>query len=99
MKIVFFWMMTCLCYLTASAQVPQAFNYQAIARDANGIPNINPNISCQISILQGALPGTEVYKETHSVQTNKLGLFSLEVGHGEPQFAVFENIDWGAGDH
>jgi len=80
-------------------QVPQAFNYQGIARDANGTPIINTNISLRITLKEGGTPGLDVYKETHFVQTNKLGLFSLEVGRGTSTVGVFQDINWGSGSH
>lgn len=88
-----------LLSMSAIAQVPQAFNYQGIARDGSGAPLITANISLRISILKGNLPGTLTYKENHLVQTNKLGLFAIEVGHGSSRIGSFEAIDWGAGDH
>ncbi len=98
MKNLFFffllWVTTSLC-----AQAPQAFNYQGIARDASGTPLANTTISLRLTILEGVLPGIEVYKEEHYVLTNKLGIFNLEVGHGASQVGLFENIQWGAGEH
>jgi len=85
--------------VTIMAQPPQAFNYQGIARDGSGAPLINKNITLRIAILQGALPGIEVYKENHNVSTNRLGIFNIEVGHGTLQLGLFDQIDWGAGDH
>ena len=88
-----------VCLGPIIAQVPQAFNYQGIARDANGAPIINTNISIRITLKEGGTPGLEVYKETHFVQTNKLGLFSLEVGRGTSTVGVFQDIHWGSNSH
>jgi len=48
------------------AQVPQGFNYQAIARDNTG--NVLPNqaISIKISILDSSSTGQIIYSETAS---------------------------------
>lgn len=81
------------------AQAPQAFNYQGIARDGSGSPLANTAISLRITLLEGAPPGMEVFKESHHVQTSMLGLFTVEVGRGSSQSAPFENINWGSGDH
>lgn len=92
----------CLCLILSApviAQAPQAFNYQGVARDGNGAPFTNKNIALRIAILQGTLPGTEVYQESHNVQTNKLGIFTVEVGHGHSQLGVFEDVDWGNSEH
>lgn len=99
MKIILFWICILVFSFSVSAQPPQAFNYQGIARDGSGSPLVNTNISLRIAILQGAFPGTEVYKENHHVQTNKLGLFAIEVGHGTSQIGLFNAISWGSGDH
>jgi hypothetical protein len=92
-------MLMSLCYVSAIAQIPQAFNYQGIARNNSGSPLVNTTISLRISILQGTLPGTEVYQENHTVLTNKVGVFSLEVGHGNTQIGQFDAIEWGADSH
>jgi hypothetical protein len=85
--------------LTSIAQPPQAFNYQGVARDGSGTPLAERNISLRISILQGALPGTAVYQEIHYVLTNKIGVFSIEVGHGNAQLGLLEEIAWGNDQH
>lgn len=77
------------------AQAPQKINYQAVARNASGIPLINQNIGVRISILDGSVSGTAVYVETHSITTNNLGLFNLAIGGGTPQTGTFNIIDWG----
>ena len=99
MKNVFLWFAFLMLSLPGIAQAPQAFNYQGIARDASGTPLLTTDIALRIAIKKGALPGTEVYKEIHNVQTNKMGLFTIEVGHGHSQIGLFDAIDWGAGDH
>ncbi len=40
-----------LMSIFASGQTPQAFKYQAVARDLNGNPVINQEISVRISII------------------------------------------------
>ncbi len=44
----------------AFGQTPQAFKYQAVARDLNGNPVIDQEISVKISILAGSPEGTVV---------------------------------------
>jgi len=41
----------------AFGQTPQAFKYQAVARDLNGNPVINQEIAVKISILAGSPEG------------------------------------------
>jgi len=81
------------------AQSPQAFQYQAIARDNQGLPVINQNISLRISILQGSTTGAILYAETHSPTTNQFGLFTLEVGQGTVANGTFGSINWGSNAH
>jgi len=73
-------------YLLVS-QVPQGFNYQAIARDASNNPITNATISVKLSILKdtaGFYPsggGTYIWEEEHlGVKTNAYGLFTVVLG-------------------
>ena len=69
--------------LATMAQAPQAINYQAVARNLDGDPVINQDISVKTSILAQNVSGTVVYSEFHSVTTNSMGLFKLEIGNPE----------------
>jgi hypothetical protein len=76
------------------AQVPEAVNYQAIARDADGNVLADKNVSIRISIYSGS---TVVFAERHVTQTNQFGLFTVSIGQGTPQGGTnFSNINWGA---
>lgn len=81
---------------TLLAQTPQAFKYQAVARDGSGNVLVSQNASFQLSILQGSTVGISVYTETHAVVTNEFGLVNLEIGNGTPVSGNFSAIDWGA---
>ncbi len=81
------------------AQIPQGFNYQAVARDGSGA--ILPNTSLQVMFYIRSLSsgGTLYWQELHTgVTTNSFGLFSLTVGTGARQaastVATFALIDW-----
>jgi hypothetical protein len=83
----------------ALSQIPQGFNYQAIARDGSG--NILPNTPLQAMMYVQSLStgGTIFWKELHStITTNSFGLFTLVVGTGTRQIestaATFNLIDW-----
>jgi hypothetical protein len=80
------------------AQVPQAFSYQAVARDASGEIKANADIRVQVRILQGSEDGTVLYTETHSVRTSEIGSFSLEIGRGTSSES-FSGINWIDGPH
>ncbi len=77
------------------SQTPQAFKYQAVARDLNGNPVISQEISVKISILSGSPEGTVEYCELHQTTTNSLGLINLEVGRGTAVNGNFALIAWG----
>jgi hypothetical protein len=89
-----------------SSQVPQGFNYQAVARYGDNLIIEKP-ILVKVSILSDTtgfrLTGAGVYlwEEQHSVTTNSSGLFSLVVGMGTKTtlatLASFNMIDWNAG--
>lgn len=90
-----------LCFLAflsfTKAQAPQAFKYQAVARDLQGTPLNAKAIMVKASILKGSETGIAIYTETSSVITNKFGLFSLNIGDVNP--ANFATIDWGSDKH
>ncbi len=82
------------------AQTPKAFNYQAVARDADGDPVINQNISVKIYILSGNTSGPVVYSELHYATSNSMGLFRLEIGNPSLVLSgTFEDIAWGDSDY
>ncbi|MBL7766830.1 MAG: tail fiber domain-containing protein [Chitinophagaceae bacterium] len=95
LSILFALFIFCVQYL--QGQVPQAFPYQAIARDSSGTQLINQNISLRFSVLDGNQAGPVVYQETHSVLTNNLGLMNVNIGQGIVQSGVFNSINWGSG--
>ena len=89
----------CAIVLIGSAQVPDAFNYQAVVRNNSGEVLANQNVSFRISILQGSESGTAVYSETHSASTNAYGLVHLKIGDGTLVSGVFSPNGWGMTSH
>ncbi len=82
-----------------SAQVPNAFKYQTVVRDASNAIIPNQNVGLQISILQGSAVGTAVYVERHNVTTNALGIVNLNIGQGSVQSGNFSTINWGTNSY
>lgn len=79
-----------------SAQTPQSFRYQAVARDNSGNVLDNQKVSFQISVLTGTVSGATAYSETHTgLITNAFGLVELEIGKGTPVTGNFSAINWG----
>ena len=80
------------------AQVPQGFNFQAVARGTDGLPLIEQELGVQVTILDAA--GSAVYTETHTDTTNAVGLLSLVIGEGAPSEGNnFSGINWASGDY
>ncbi len=85
--------------ITAFAQSPDAFNYQAVVRDAGGNILTNQNVGFRIAILQGSQTGTIVYQESHALTTNGFGLANMVVGTGTVLNGNFSTIDWSNGPY
>jgi hypothetical protein len=86
-----------LLTVAVKAQVPQKFNYQAIARNPSGAELTGQALGIRVSIVDGSPGGTVVYQETHTKTTNNFGLFNLEVGTGTVVTGTFSSIGWGSG--
>ncbi len=82
----------------AFAQAPGLINYQAVARNIDGLPLTNQLLSVQLSVLDGSSAGSQVYVERHSTATNAFGLFTLQIGGGQPFGGSMGNIDWANGE-
>jgi microcystin-dependent protein len=84
--------------LTLAAQAPDAFNYQAVLRDASGMVRAGEDIILDVAIRQGGPGENPVYEEQHDVQTNPLGGVNLAIGTGATE-GDFSAIDWGNGPY
>ncbi len=82
-------------FVFANAQTPNKFNYQAVVRDADGNLIKNGNIGLRMSVLADSESGKEVYSETHTVETNVNGLFTVLIGDGKALNGSLEDIQWG----
>jgi hypothetical protein len=82
-----------------SSQMPQGFNYQAIARDGSGNPIVGTALPTRITIQADSLGTSIIWQELHSsVTSNSFGLITLPLGKGARQtpstVATFNDIDW-----
>jgi len=59
------------------SQSPQAFKYQAIARDEAGNVLSVWDLSLRVSLIQEGTDGKVIYTETHKARTNIYGLINL----------------------
>lgn len=82
-----------------NAQVPQAFNYQGMAVDANGDPLVNATIGLQFSIIENSINGNVLYTENGTTNTTAIGHFAFDVGTGSVVSGNFSNADWGSDAH
>lgn len=76
------------------AAVPQAINYQAVARKPDGTPISNQIVKVRATILRTAVNGTVVYQETLNATTSAGGQFSVKIGTGVLVQGNFATIDW-----
>ena len=83
----------------AFAQVPKAFNYQAVVRNSSGEVLSNHSVSFKISILKKSSTGSVVYSERHQVKTNSFGLANFEIGSGNTKSGTFSPAGWGLSPH
>lgn len=80
-----------------SAQAPQQFNFQGVAR--NGATIVTGSISLQLSLHQGTADGPVVYREYHATTTNTAGVFNVLVGQGTALLGTFAGINWTVGPY
>jgi len=97
MKRLYFIAFLCLSLTQMKGQAPQALNYQAVARTADGVIIPTQSIGVRFSILDGSVNGTVLYSETHQTATNSYGLFTLAIGRGTPLTSAFSNVNWASG--
>jgi hypothetical protein len=99
-KLFFLLLTTYFLLSPCTAQVPQGFNYQAIARDGSGTILANQALPVKIDIQTSLTGGTLIYEELFSsITSNSYGLISLVVGTGTQtggSAASFSAIDWKA---
>jgi hypothetical protein len=85
-----------------NSQIPQGFNYMAIAKNADGDLLLNQDLTVRVAILTIIVADydtTVVWEEEHLVTTDDNGLFHLIVGdpdatHIGGSSDSFSEIDW-----
>ncbi len=81
--------------LMQSQTVPQAFNYQGIARDAQGVSMPSKQLGIKITLQEkSGNTTTDVYAETHTVTTSSTGLFNIAIGRGTASIGTFSNVNF-----
>jgi len=90
--IILFWLIT----TRIVAQAPLGFNYQGIARQADGTPITEQIIGIRISITNGS-QGVIEFQEEHFPETNAFGLFAVIVGQGNGN-STLNTLSWEGGN-
>ncbi len=102
-KLAVLLLITVYCSLiTAYSQVPQAFNYQAVARDNFGNLIANHAVGVKINIHHGSTAGNISYSELFvapTPSTNQFGLFTVAIGTGTAMTGQFDTIAWGSSNY
>jgi hypothetical protein len=83
----------------ARAVVPDAINYQGIARRPDGAPIGSQPVKIRATVHRSTAVGVIVYQETHMLMTTAGGQFSIKIGQGTPVVATFANILWPSFSH
>lgn len=79
---------------TVTAQAPLGFNYQGVALTNAGTPVSNKVISLRIALIESQQLGTTRYQETHNVNTDAYGQFSVIIGNGQAVTGKMSDIQW-----
>ncbi len=79
------------------SQAPLGINYQGVARNTDGSPMTDRDISIRISILNGSESGSTEYEEIHDLRTNAFGLFTAVIG-SNPTSGSLNDVNWSEGD-
>jgi hypothetical protein len=92
-----------ILFVGVEGQTPQAFNYQAIARDTAGVPLAGAFITVRIGIISVSATGVLEWEEVHSLSTNTFGWFNLLIGQGvstgSGAKSSFSLINWGTSNY
>ena len=81
-------------FITAFAQSPYGFHYQAIVQNDSLRILANTAVEVRTSILTET--NYIVYREVQSATTDEFGLLSIEVGIGTTEVGAFSTIPWGS---
>jgi hypothetical protein len=99
-SLVFVFILTIHTYLlsqSVSSTVPNKFNYQSVIRDTSGQLVVNQPVGLRISLQRGPQM-TNLYVETHLINTNSNGLLTTIIGSGQPMIGLMDSIDWSLGN-
>lgn len=92
----------CLIIKRGVAQNNMGIQFQAVARNSQGLIVSNKQITLRLSIIKDSSAGYLEYQEIKSVTTNILGLFFVRIGEPEQgkiiSTGAFDTIQWDGND-
>jgi hypothetical protein len=91
-----------LCFFLSvalSAQtVPLGMNYQAVARDASGLPLANQAFNLRITLSPSDEIPKVYFQEEHRITSDELGLLNMVIGQGKSTTGLLKEVPWSKGD-
>lgn len=90
----FFFLAFFISISNLSAQAPLGFNYQGVALTNAGTPVSNKVISLRISLIESQQLGSIRFQETHNVNTDAYGQFSVIIGNGQTTTGKMSDVQW-----
>ena len=79
----------------ASAQTPDAFQYQAIISGDDGAALASNPVKVRFNIRENTAAGAVVYSEIHQTTTNAVGMVFLKIGKGVSSTEkAFVDVNW-----
>ncbi len=96
MKYIFI-LLLFLSLQSRSQDVPLKIPYQAVARNSSGDIIANRLISVRFSIHEQSISGPVTFQEKHTITTNSLGLFSVNIGTGVNITGAMFAVNWLSG--
>ena len=79
-KLIAFGLAAALCLGQALGQtsaIPNAINFQAVARTAGGSIKANQAVQVRLTVRNGSVTGTALYCATHQQTTYAFGIFNV----------------------
>ncbi|HQW12709.1 MAG TPA: tail fiber domain-containing protein [Saprospiraceae bacterium] len=87
---------------TIFAQLPQAINYQAALRNADGSIMASTEVNLRFTIIHDEGTPENYYIETHTTTTTAQGIVNIKLGNGTPlggtPYSNLSSIPWSKGN-
>ncbi|MCF6182598.1 tail fiber domain-containing protein [Lutibacter sp.] len=89
-----------LLFIALTTIAQQGINYKALIKDSSGNVLASSPVTIQFIIYQGTAlaTATNVYQESHTVNTDANGIVIVNIGQGTTS-DIFANINWGIDRH